>query len=279
MRDNVQYETTGREQPIAQGTDQLVALKVQDLRKSYGNVRAIDNVSLSVKRGAFFGIIGPNGSGKSTLVDCLSGSITDYDGTVEFNGRDISHFGTRRVARLGLLRTFQTSRLFERMSVLSNLMVCMPNQKGEKFFGAALGRWGTQQRMTVAQARDVLAAYGLSNQENLYASELSGGQRRLLELARLSVMDPKAVLLDEPFAGVSATYRAILRDNFRSLSKRGVTVVMIEHRLELVEELCDTIAVMVEGKLIVEGSMEEIRQDEIVRTAYIGGVGPDAIRM
>lgn len=265
--------------PISEEQDVHTAIEVRDLVKSFGGVAAVNGVSLSIPRGTFYGIIGPNGSGKSTLVDCISGIVRDYQGSVHFDGIDITGWRIHKISQLGLLRTFQTSRLFGPMSTLSNVMIAAPDQPGEKFFQAVFGRWRAGQEGPLARARELLASYGLSSREDVYAGELSGGQRRLLELARLSIMHPKAVLLDEPFAGVSPVQRAQLTRRLRGLKDDGITVVMIEHRLELVEQLCDRIGVMAEGKIIAEGGMDDLRSDKAVLSAYLGSVGHDEARM
>lgn len=265
--------------PISEDHEVQTAIEVRDLVKSFGGVAAVNGVSLSIPRGTFYGIIGPNGSGKSTLVDCISGIVRDYQGSVHFGGTDITGWRIHKISQLGLLRTFQTSRLFGPMSTLSNVMIAAPDQPGEKFFQAVFGRWRAGQEGPLARARELLASYGLSSREDVYAAELSGGQRRLLELARLSIMHPKAVLLDEPFAGVSPVQRAQLTRRLRGLKDDGITVVMIEHRLELVEQLCDRIGVMAEGKIIAEGGMDDLRSDKAVLSAYLGSVGHDEARM
>ncbi len=264
---------------VLENLDGQMAIEISNLVKSYGGVAAVNGVSLSIPRGAFYGIIGPNGSGKSTLVDCISGVVRDYEGSVQFGGMDITGWPVHKISKLGLLRTFQTSRLFGPMSSLSNVVIAAHDQPGEKFLQAVFGKWRTAQSGPVARARELLVSYGLSSRENAYAAELSGGQRRLLELARLSIMHPVAVLLDEPFAGVSPIQRAQLTRRLMSLKDAGVTVVMIEHRLELVEQLCDRIGVMAEGRIIAEGTMEELRSDKAVLSAYLGSVGYDEARM
>ena len=255
------------------------AIEVEHLTKSFGGVQAVGDVSLSIPQGSFFGIIGPNGSGKSTLLDCISGLHTSYAGRVSFQGTNITRWSIHKIARLGLLRTFQVSRLFEDMSVLSNVMVAAPDQDGESLGRATFGNWSRSQRESVEKARSLLDHYELERVEQAYASELSGGQRRLLELARLLIMRPLAVLLDEPFAGVSPVNRNRLVTQLQAFTAAGITVLMVEHRLELVERLCDRVAVMAEGRLIAEGTMNELRQDRVVIDAYLGDFHHDALRM
>jgi len=255
------------------------SIRVENLSKSFGGVSAVSDVSLSVPAGTFYGIIGPNGSGKSTLLDCISGVHTSYGGRVHFEDTDISGMALHKIASLGMLRTFQVSRLFENMSVLSNVMVAAPEQEGEGLFSAISGSWRKSQAGHLTRARSLIDHYELTRVEEAYASELSGGQRRLLELARLLMMRPRAVLLDEPFAGVSPVNRARLLKQLHSFSEAGITVLMVEHRLELVEELCDKVGVMAEGKIIAEGAMSDLRQDRAVLSAYLGEFHKDALRM
>lgn len=249
------------------------------LKKSFGGVRAVKGVSVRIEPGICFGIIGPNGSGKSTFLDCISGIQKGYEGTALLSGVDISGLSIHKIARLGLVRTFQVSRLFEEMSVLSNVMVAVPDQPGESLWKATIGSWKRSQIDYVRNARSFLTRYGLAEHEGAYASELSGGQRRLLELARLMATHPRVVLLDEPFAGVSPINRSRLANQLQDLVKQGITVVMIEHRLELVEKLCDRVAVMAEGQIIAEGSMADLRRDKQVISAYLGELSSDAFRM
>ena len=254
-------------------------IETRGLRKSFGGVQAVRGISLSIQPGICFGIIGPNGSGKSTFLDCISGMQRGYEGTALLAGVDISGLTIHKIAQLGLVRTFQVSRLFEDMSVLSNVMVAVPDQEGESLWKATTGGWRRSQIDAVRKARGFLKRYGIEEQEGSYASELSGGQRRLLELARLMTTRPRVVLLDEPFAGVSPVNRARLVNQLQELVRQGITIVMIEHRLELVEKLCDRVAVMAEGQIIAEGSMGDLRQDKQVISAYLGELSSDAFRM
>jgi ABC-type branched-subunit amino acid transport system ATPase component len=255
------------------------ALEVRNLSKSFGGIAAVNQVSFTVPRGEFYGIIGPNGSGKSTLVDCISGMLRMDSGSVILEGADISRLPLHRIASLGLLRTFQVSRLFEEISVLSNVMVAAPDQDGQGLWRASFGRWRAKQAESLEVARDLLKFYELTKHEDELASTLSGGQRRLLELARLSIRRPKVILLDEPFAGVSPVYRTRIVELLRSLVSNGVTIVMVEHRLDLVEQLCDHIIVMAEGSIIGQGLLSDLRRDQTIIDAYLGEVHDHTPRM
>lgn len=251
-------------------------LVVENIAKSFRGVQAVNNASLTVPRGSFFGLIGPNGAGKSTLLDCISGHISQYQGRVWFNGENISNRPLHAIAAKGMVRSFQVSRVFAQMTVLSNLMVAPPRQVGEKFWPACLGTWKKDQAQHLNASRRMMDRYGIRRLENDYASELSGGQRRLMELGRALLTEPAMLLLDEPFAGVSPANRQRLAQHLKALNQEyGMTIVMIEHRLEIIEQLCDRVAVMAEGRIIGEGSMADLRKNASVVAAYLGGFDLD----
>jgi len=246
-------------------------LRISDLAHAFGGTQAVAGVSFSVPRGAFCGLIGPNGAGKSTLIECVSGVLNSYHGRVMFDGRDITGWPLHRVAGLGLSRSFQVSRMFGRMSVLSNLMAAPPAQIGERLLPSFVGGWRDQEAENVTGAWGMLRRFFIDDVAQNYGNDLSGGQRRLTELSRSLMTCPHMLLLDEPFAGVSPTNRARLAEHLRALQRDdGMTILMIEHRLELVEQLCDNIIVMAEGRIIAEGSMADIRKDAAVVSAYLG---------
>jgi ABC-type branched-subunit amino acid transport system ATPase component len=246
-------------------------LSVAKLSFSYGGVKAVETVSLEVPRGSIVGLIGPNGAGKSTLVDCVSGVLTDYTGSLRFNGIDITRWPVHRCASAGLVRTFQVSHLFPQLTTLSNLMMGAQHQDGEGLFSSWFRSWRPKQGQHVRRARTLLARYDLERLGDAYALELSGGQRRLTELARSTMSEPVVLLLDEPFAGVSPTMRDRLVEHLIALRRdQGVTLVMVEHRLELIEEICDFVYVMAAGKVIARGTMAELRQNQTVLDAYLG---------
>ncbi|HVA24431.1 MAG TPA: ABC transporter ATP-binding protein [Chloroflexota bacterium] len=251
-------------------------LTIEDLSQSFGGVQAVNGVSLSVPEGAFYGLIGPNGAGKTTLIECASGVIRSFKGKVTFGGQDITGWPLHRVAGLGLVRTFQASRVFSRMSVLSNLMAGPPKQRGERFLDACLGLWRKEQGVFLGQARALAREFELTDVTQNYGSELSGGQRRLTELTRALMARPRMLLLDEPFAGVSPTNRARLAQQLNALCRdQGLSILMVEHRLELVEQLCDHIIVMAEGRVLAQGPMDELRRNSAVISAYLGEVVVD----
>lgn len=248
-----------------------VALGVDAVRCTYGGVIAVDGVSFQATRGECVAIIGPNGAGKSTLLDNISGLNLDYTGTVTLLGHDVSGWPLHKRAALGVARSFQVPRMFGRMSVLSNLMVAAQKQAGENPLRAVLGGWQAGDRARLTRAHQLAAQFGLEPVLDSYAAELSGGQERLLELARALMSDPQVLLLDEPFAGVSPANRSRLVRHIRELSvKGGVTVLMVEHRLEWVKQLCERIVVMATGKVIAEGSLAEVVRHRDVIDAYLG---------
>jgi branched-chain amino acid transport system ATP-binding protein len=252
-------------------------LRVRDVAHSYGGVQAVRGVDLEIRAGEFVGLIGPNGAGKTTLLDLISGAVRVKRGTVTFFGQDITGKPLHAVARLGLVRTFQTARVFARMTVLSNLMAAPAGQRGEGLVGAVFGRWRDQEREQLDRAGEMLARFRIAEAREQYGAELSGGQRRLTELSRTLMAGPMMLLLDEPFAGVSPTNRARLATHLRALSREhGITVLMIEHRLELVEQLCERIVVMAEGRAIAEGTMDTLRRNAAVVSAYLGEVSAHA---
>ena len=258
--------------------DHNVALDVEDLACSFGGVQAVRGVSMEIARGRFVGLIGPNGAGKSTLVECLSGFNTTYKGRVRLFGADISRKAPHKIAALGLVRGFQQARVFGQMTSLDNIGVAERRQSGESVIGALAGRWRNAERLGQRRSEEFLSLFGMTQVRGNYGRELSGGQQRLLELARLLSSDPDVLLLDEPFVGVSPANRERLCQMLLHIChERHVTILMVEHRLELVERLCDSVVVMAEGKVIAQGPMSEIRSDAMVLDAYLGRAPVEAL--
>ena len=248
-------------------------LAVRDLRRSYGGVRAVDSVSFDVPQGSLTGIIGPNGAGKSTLLGLIAGSIRPDGGTVRVAGADTTGLPPYRVAQRGVIRTFQTSSEFARLTVLENLLVAAPRQRGEALWQAALGKryWRPHERAMVRRARELLARFDMSAKEDEYAGNLSGGQKRLLELMRGLMAAPALLLLDEPMAGVNPSLARRIEQHLLDLRGEGLTMLMIEHELAVVERLCDPVIVMAQGRVISQGTMAEVRTDREVLDAYLIG--------
>jgi ABC-type branched-subunit amino acid transport system ATPase component len=251
-----------------------IILEVEDLSMSFGGVKAVDQCSWRLERGALAALIGPNGAGKTTVCNIIGGELQPDAGRVRFNGNDITGWPSYRVARGGLIRTFQISRELAALTVFENMLVAAQNQAGERFFTAlfrpSVGR--RQDRQLLEVASDRLATFGLYTQRNEYAGRLSGGQKRLLELARATMAEPKILILDEPMAGVNPALIQLLNKHIAELRDTGTTLLLIEHNLEVVEQLCDRVIVMAEGRTLATGTMTELRANEEVVRAYLGGV-------
>lgn len=248
-------------------------LRVEALAKDFSGVHALTGASFDVKRGGITGLIGPNGAGKSTAVDVISGFLKPTAGHVIFNNVDVTGWPAYRVARRGLVRTFQLSSEFSRLTVMENLLAAVPDPRGGSLGGALLGKryWRRAEDESVAVARDLLGRFGLNDAENAYAGELSGGQKRLLEIVRGLMGRPQMLLLDEPFAGVNPSLALQVEQVLIGLRDDGLTMVLVEHEMGVIERLCDTIVVMALGQVLTEGSMAEIRANQEVIDAYLAG--------
>jgi branched-chain amino acid transport system permease protein len=248
-------------------------LRCAGLSRNFEGVAAVDDVSMSFERGRLTGIIGPNGAGKSTTLAMLAGTLRPTAGHVWYRDQDVTRVSAHRRARLGLVRTFQLASEFKRLTVLENLLAAIPDQRGGTFRGALLGRryWGTQEREAIARAEQVLEQFGLLSLADRYAGELSGGQRRLVEIMRALLAEPEVLLLDEPMAGVHPRLAHEIGTQLVALSEAGLTVVMVEHELSIMDEFCDPVIVMAEGRVLAEGTMETLRAREEVMEAYLVG--------
>jgi ABC-type branched-subunit amino acid transport system ATPase component len=248
-------------------------LSVRDVHRDFGGVKAVDGASFSALRGHVTGLIGPNGAGKSTLLGIVAGAIKPVSGKVTFDGHDVTSLPPNKIARRGIIRTFQLSAEFSKLTVLENLLVAVPGQKGESLLGAELGRlyWGSSQDALVVTARDVLDRFAMTPKENELAGNLSGGQKRLLEIMRALMAKPKMLLLDEPFAGVNPTLAREIEKYLLDLRDEGLSMIMVEHELSVVERLCDPVVVMAQGKVISEGTMRDVTARQEVLDAYLVG--------
>lgn len=254
-----------------------VLLEVQEVTKHFGGTAAVDGASISVADGAVTGLIGPNGAGKSTMVDLISGLLSPDSGAVRFNGQAIGSLPMHLVSRKGLLRSFQISREWPRFTVMENMLAAAIDQPRAAMWRAVFrpGPLRRAHQRDLARARDLLDEFGLFALRDDVASTLSGGQRRLLEFARLLMASPRMVLLDEPLAGVHPVMIEKVRDSILRLKDRGVTVLMVEHNLGMVEQCCDDVFVMAFGKVVATGTMSELRANELVRDAYLGSDDDD----
>jgi neutral amino acid transport system ATP-binding protein len=248
-------------------------LEISGVSLAFGGTLAVNEVSLSVSPGEIVAIVGPNGAGKSTLVEVISGALRPAGGKVLFNGIDVTHKPAYQVARLGLTRTYQLPTEFRQMTVLENLLVGVPGQRGAKLRYALAGRrtWGQQETELRAKARGLLADLGLADWEDAYAGSLSGGQRRILEIARALMAEPRLLVLDEPTAGVTPSIIAQIENFVAALRAGGLTFLIVEHELEFVERQADRVVVMAAGRVVANGTMAQIRLSPEVIDAYLVG--------
>ncbi|MFB6081152.1 MAG: ABC transporter ATP-binding protein [Haloferacaceae archaeon] len=250
-------------------------LRVENLHKSFGGLTAVDGASFAVEAGTLTGLIGPNGAGKSTTFNLITGAYRPDAGRVTFNGEDITGLRPHQVARRGLVRTFQIARELQEMTVLENMMLAPGGQHGEALWRSVLpgfrSRVVDEERANFERVRDTLEFFEIDHLAEEYAGNLSGGQRKLLEFARALLTDPDMLLLDEPFAGVNPTLEARLLDHIHDLREQGYTFLLVEHDMDLIMEHCERVIVMHQGRVLTEGTPEEVAADEDVLEAYLGG--------
>ena len=249
-------------------------LEVIDVSRNFGGARAVDGVSLRVAGGRIAGLIGPNGAGKTTLFNLIAGSLKPSSGRIVLDGGDIGGAPAHTRLAGGLARTFQIPRPFGAMTVLENVLLAAPGQRGEAPFANWFfpGSVAAQERRNADKAREIVAFLALERLAGAAAATLSGGQRKLLELARVLMADPKIVLLDEPAAGVNPTLLETIIDRIAALHARGLTFLIVEHNLDLISRLCSRVHVMAGGRLLVSGTPDEVTRDARVVEAYLGGV-------
>jgi len=250
----------------------VALLHVIGLERSFYGVRALCGVDLEVERGRITGLIGPNGAGKTTLFNCITGVVPPDRGRIVLAGRDIQGLRPEQVTARGLVRTFQIARGLPRLSVLDNLLLYGGHQPGEGLLPALLGAAASRRREAELIARAVAIARRLDLMPVIRnpASDLSGGQKKLLEIGRALMSEPKLVLLDEPVAGVNPTLAAEIGEHLKALVREGITILLIEHHMDMVARLCDRVIVMAEGRHLAEGSFAEMAADRRVQEAYMG---------
>ena len=248
-------------------------LIVDGLVKRYGGVHAVDGASFTAAAGGITGLIGPNGTGKSTVLGLVSGFVRPDAGRITFDGRDVAALPAHRRARLGIVRTFQLPREFRALTTIENLLVAAPGQRGESAAGVAAGRWlwRRDEDELAEAARRLLRLFGMAEAADQRAGRLSGGQKRLLEVMRALMARPRLLLLDEPMAGLAPALAERLEAACRQLAGAGMSILLVEHELGVVERLCETVVVMAQGKVISEGRMAELRTRKEVQDAYVVG--------
>ncbi|MDJ0619239.1 MAG: ABC transporter ATP-binding protein [Calothrix sp. MO_192.B10] len=240
--------------------------------KSFGGIQAVNNAEIQVTQGSITGLIGPNGAGKTTLFNLLSNFIRPDKGKVVFDGEPIHHLQSHKIAQQGLVRTFQVARALSRLSVLENMLLAAQKQTGEKFWAVQLQPHvvAREEKELRDKAMFLLESVGLAHKAQDYAGGLSGGQRKLLEIGRALMTDPKLILLDEPAAGVNPTLIREICDRIVAWNKDGMTFLIIEHNMDVIMSLCDRVWVLAEGQNLAVGSPEEIQTNSQVLEAYLG---------
>ena len=247
-------------------------LRINGVSRSFYGVKALNGASFSIAQGTITGLIGPNGAGKSTMFNVISGLFRPDTGSVEFQGERISGRSPDRIVRSGLVRTFQLARGFPKLTVFQHLMLYGPGQKGESLLNAALNlRSGRMRENELAQrALDIARRLRLDHVLDNPVTALSGGQKKLVEIGRALMTEPKMILLDEPMAGVNPTLTGQIAEHLRGLNREGITICLIEHDMALIRELCDPVIVMAEGSTLTAGSFGDVVADERVQEAYLG---------
>ena len=245
-------------------------LVANDLQRSFGGLRAVDVKHLEIQRHTVTSLIGPNGAGKTTLFNLLTGFDTADFGEWHLNGGPLVGIAAFQVARRGMVRTFQLTRSLARLTVMDNMLVAAKDNKGEGLWGALTGGWHPTEQANEQRANELLKRFGLDDMTDEFAGSLSGGQRKLLEMARALMMDPEVVMLDEPMAGVNPALTQSLLSHITGLRDGGKTVIFVEHDMDVVQEISDWVVVMAEGRVIAEGRPEEIAQNRAVIDAYLG---------
>lgn len=248
-------------------------LRIENLSKDFGGLRAVDHCSFEVPAGTIFGLIGPNGSGKSTIFNLVTGFLLPTEGEIYFNGERITGWPPYAIVRKGIARTFQLVRVFRNMTVLENMLMGPKHQLGERFFPGVLSLPAVrrQERENVKKARDLLAMMGLERFENEYAGNLSYAEQKLVEIARALMTDPEFLMLDEPASGINPSLVENILQHIRRLrDEQGKTILLVEHDMNVIMNLCDWIVVLNYGQKICEGTPDTVSRDPRVIDAYLG---------
>jgi len=246
-------------------------LVADQVSRRFGGLTAVDVHRLEVQRGTITALIGPNGAGKSTFFNLVSGFDKPTSGTWSFNGRDITGMSAYRIARLGMVRTFQLTKALTRMTALENMMLGATAQRGERFLPSLLRpSWKGQEKTIEARADELLRRFNLAHMRDDFAGTMSGGQRKLLEMARAMMVDPALIMLDEPMAGVNPALTQSLLGHIQALRDEGTTIILVEHDMDVIMSISDWIICFAEGAVIAEGRPDDIRSNHAVIDAYLG---------
>jgi branched-chain amino acid transport system ATP-binding protein len=253
--------------------DHGIILSTEGLTRAFHGVTVVSDVSIEFQRARLTGLIGPNGAGKSTTLAMLAGTLAPTSGKIFYEGRDITSMPSNERARIGMVRTFQLASEFKKLTVLENLVSAIPRQSGDSFSGALRGRrfWGREDTENIERAKEMLEGFGLTQYGDNYAGGLSGGQRRLVEIMRALLAQPTVLLLDEPMAGVHPNLAHKIGDQLTRLVASGMTIVMVEHELAIMDAFCDPVIVLAEGQVLAQGTMSELRAKKEVVEAYLVG--------
>lgn len=251
---------------------ELPILVANGLVKNFGGIRAVDDATIEVAKGSITGLIGPNGAGKTTLFNLLSNFIRPDQGRVLFDGEQIQQLQSHQIAQMGMVRTFQVARVLSRLSVLENMLLATQHQTGEKFWNTWFKQKqiAQEERQQRERAMTILESIGLLHMTHEYAGALSGGQRKLLEMGRALMSNPKLILLDEPAAGVNPTLINQICDRILTWNREGMSFLVIEHNMDVVMSLCDRVWVLAEGRNLAAGTPAEIQANPQVLEAYLG---------
>jgi branched-chain amino acid transport system ATP-binding protein len=241
------------------------------VRRNFGGISAVDVDRVEIQRGSITALIGPNGAGKTTFFNLMTGFDKPDAGRWTFDGKSMDGIPPHRMAALGMVRTFQLTKSLTKLPVIENMKLGATGQRGEKMWNGLIpGRWRAQERDIEARADELLKRFRLDHMRDEYAGSLSGGQRKLLEMARALMTDPTLVMLDEPMAGVNPALKQSLNDHVRGLRDQGMTVLFVEHDMDMVHDISDWVVVMAEGRVIAEGTPDDIAANPAVIDAYLG---------
>ena len=271
-------EVATRARDSFQGVERIPGARKQDpiltahnIRREFGGIVAVDVDHFEVQKGSITALIGPNGAGKTTFFNLLTGFDQPNSGDWNFNGKAMNGVASHRTAALGMVRTFQLTKSLTKLSVIENMRLGATDQKGEKWWnGLFAAVWKGQEAEITERADELLARFKMDHMRDEYAGSLSGGQRKLLEMARALMTNPTLVMLDEPMAGVNPALKQSLNQHIRGLRDDGMTVLFVEHDMDMVHDVSDWVIVMAEGRIIAEGTPDDISSNPAVIDAYLG---------